>query len=82
MFLHDRQVHSIASRQAPIFKNYLLGDFNGVPIHGQDIVDNRVERIECWLNRIPSINRRIPVQNLLKGFCVGDQPLPLGDQFL
>src|SRR6266404_1939421 len=51
-------------------------------IHGENLVDNIKQGIECGLDRIPAVDRGIAVQNLLKHLCVGYKPLAIADELL
>lgn len=72
---HHGDVHRIAGRDPLGPENDELCTLDVPLFYGKDLVNNASQRIERRLNRITPPESNIPVQNLLKDFCIGDQPL-------
>ncbi len=82
MAFHDSDVNRVARRHG----NLVLHDISSsqhIPLFdGENFVHDVPNYLECGLDRLSLSNRRIPVQNLLKHLCIGDQMLPGKDNVL
>ena len=77
--LHDGEMEGIASREALVPEHDRLRALDDRKIDRKDLVRYRKENVEGGLDRIPSVDRDEPVEDLLKDFGVRDQPLLLRD---
>lgn len=63
-------------------QNNLFRSFHDDLIDRQHQIDNAEQSIERGLNGIRSVDSNVTVQDLLQHLGIGDQALPLANQFL
>ena len=80
ILLHDREMHRVPRRQSPISEDDLLCTIYSILVHRQDFIHHSQDGLECRLDRVPTINGYIAMQDFLQNFRICDQPLALGGQ--
>ena len=80
MVFHDREIDSIAGREARMAEDNLLGTFGGGPRDVKHLIDDAQQSVECRLDGVPAVNGDVAMQDLLHDLGVGDEALAIIDQ--
>jgi len=77
MTLHDGDMYGVARRQAAMPEDDLLCALDCPSIYRQNIIDDPKQGIERGLNRVPTTDGGITMQDFLQYLGVGNHTLPL-----
>ena len=80
MLLHRRQMHGITRGHLPAPHHNLFRALGGDPVHGQYLIGDAQQNIECGLDGIAPVYGHIAMQDLLQYLGICDKALPVADQ--
>ena len=73
-------MHRVAGRQLSIPQNNLFCTLHHRAVDGKNLIYDTEQSVKGRLDRVPTIDGNIAVQDLLQDLGIGDQALTIGDQ--
>ena len=78
--LHHGKMECIARGQPSVPEDYGLGSLHRHKIDREDLVHDAKKRLERWMYRLATFNRRVPMKDLLHNLRIRYELLSLVDQ--